>query len=48
MIKTLTINGSPRPEGNTAFLIQRVFLELEKEGITESIDAVPFQRFFLH
>ena len=37
-MKVVAFNGSPRKEGNTHLLIQRVFDELKKEGIeTESI-----------
>jgi len=32
-MKVLGINGSPRPQGNTAAMIRTVFEELEKEGI---------------
>lgn len=32
-MKVVAFNGSPRPEGNTAFLLNRVRCELEKEGI---------------
>lgn len=32
-MKVVAINGSPRPEGNTAALIKHVFTELEAEGI---------------
>jgi len=32
-MKVISINGSPRKDGNTAILIQTVFKELEKEGI---------------
>jgi multimeric flavodoxin WrbA len=32
-MKVVAFNGSPRKEGNTAFLIKQVFQELEKEGI---------------
>ncbi|HUI93662.1 MAG TPA: flavodoxin family protein [Chitinivibrionales bacterium] len=32
-MKALAINGSPRSNGNTAILINRVLAELEKEGI---------------
>ena len=32
-MKALAINGSPRPNGNTAILLRRVLDELEKEGI---------------
>lgn len=32
-MKVVAFNGSPRPEGNTAIMIGRVFAELEKEGI---------------
>jgi len=33
MTKVIGINGSARKDGNTAFLIRRVFAELEHEGI---------------
>jgi len=37
-MKVVAFNGSPRKEGNTSLLIQRVLDELRKEGIeTESI-----------
>ena len=37
-MKVLAINGSARPNGNTAILIRTIFAELEKEGIeTEMI-----------
>ena len=32
-MKVLAINGSPRKEGNTALLLRRVMLVLEREGI---------------
>ncbi len=32
-MKVLGINGSPRPQGNTAAMIRTVFEELESEGI---------------
>jgi multimeric flavodoxin WrbA len=32
-MKVVAFNGSPRKEGNTFLLIQKVFEELEKEGI---------------
>ena len=32
-MKVVAFNGSPRKEGNTYLLIQRVFEELKKEGI---------------
>ena len=32
-MKVVAFNGSPRKEGNTAILINRVFQELEREGI---------------
>jgi multimeric flavodoxin WrbA len=32
-MKVVALNGSPRKEGNTYLLIQKVFEELEKEGI---------------
>jgi multimeric flavodoxin WrbA len=38
IMKVIAFNGSPRKNGNTAMLINRVFEELEKEGIeTEMI-----------
>ena len=40
MIKVLAINGSPRTDGNTAFLIRQMFQELEKEGIATEIIQV--------
>jgi multimeric flavodoxin WrbA len=37
-MKVVAINGSPRKEGNTSILVQKVFDELEGEGIvTEQI-----------
>ena len=37
-MKVLAINGSPRPNGNTAILIRTIFGQLEKQGIeTEMI-----------
>ena len=37
-MKVVAINGSPRKKGNTTILVQKVFDELEKEGIaTEQI-----------
>mgnify|MGYP001767384637 CR=1 FL=1 len=33
MIKVVAINGSARPDGNTAIMIRRVLKELEREGI---------------
>ncbi len=32
-MRVIAFNGSPRKDGNTSLLIQRVFVELEKEGI---------------
>jgi len=32
-MKVIGVNGSARKDGNTAILIKRVFVELEKEGI---------------
>jgi multimeric flavodoxin WrbA len=32
-MKVVGFNGSPRKDGNTAFMISRLFRELEKEGI---------------
>lgn len=32
-MKVIAFNGSPRKKGNTAMLINRVFDELQKEGI---------------
>lgn len=32
-MKVIGINGSPRPEGNTAIIIRKIFGELEKNGI---------------
>ena len=32
-MKVLAINGSARPNGNTAILIRTIFAELEKQGI---------------
>ena len=37
-MKMIAFNGSPRKEGNTHLLIQRVLGELHKEGVgTESV-----------
>ena len=37
-MKVIAFNGSPRKDGNTSILINRVFTELKKEGIeTETI-----------
>jgi multimeric flavodoxin WrbA len=36
-MKVVAFNGSPRKEGNTAFLIKHVLTELEKEGIETEI-----------
>jgi multimeric flavodoxin WrbA len=37
-MKVVAFNGSPRKEGNTSLLIQRVFGELDREGIeTETV-----------
>jgi len=37
-MKVVAFNGSPRKNGNTAFLIEQVFKELEKQGIvTEQV-----------
>jgi multimeric flavodoxin WrbA len=33
-LKVVAFNGSPRKEGNTAILVNAVFSELQKEGIT--------------
>jgi multimeric flavodoxin WrbA len=39
-MKVVAFNGSPRKEGNTAFLIKHVLEELEKEGIeTETVQV---------
>ena len=40
MIKVLAINGSPRTDGNTAFIIRKVFQELERERIATEIIQV--------
>jgi multimeric flavodoxin WrbA len=38
-VKVVAFNGSPRKGGNTAHLIQRVFVALEKQGIaTEMVE----------
>ncbi len=37
MIKVVAFNGSARPDGNTAILIERVFRELRAEGITTEL-----------
>jgi multimeric flavodoxin WrbA len=38
-MKVVAFNSSPRPEGNTAYMIEQVFEELHKEGIeTEMIN----------
>lgn len=39
-MKVVAFNGSPRREGNTAFLINCVLTELEKEGIETEIVQV--------
>ena len=40
-MKVVAFNGSPRKEGNTHLLIQRVFGELKAEGIeTESLREI--------
>jgi multimeric flavodoxin WrbA len=40
MTKVVAFNGSPRPEGNTRFLIRQMLQELEKEGIeTETVQV---------
>ncbi|AKB73485.1 iron-sulfur flavoprotein [Methanosarcina lacustris Z-7289] len=39
-MKVVAFNGSPRKEGNTAFLIKHVLEELEKEGIETEIVQV--------
>lgn len=39
-MKVVAFNGSPRPDGNTARLIEHVFAELHKEGIeTEAVNV---------
>lgn len=39
-MKVVAFNGSPRKEGNTAYLIRHVLAELEKEGIeTETVQV---------
>ncbi len=41
-MKVVAFNGSPRREGNTYLLVQKVFNELEKEGIkTEVVHSLP-------
>jgi len=40
MTKVVAINGSPRPEGNTAFLIRTMLEELENGGIETEIVQV--------
>lgn len=43
-MKVVAINGSPRRNGNTAFLIQTVFNELHQEGIeTELIQITDYK-----
>ena len=43
-MKVLAINGSARPNGNTAILIRTIFAELEKQGIeTEMIQLAGSQ-----
>ena len=32
-MKVVAFNGSPRKDGNTTFLVNHVFRELEKEGV---------------
>jgi len=39
-MKVVAFNGSPRPEGNTAFLLNRVRCELEKAGIETELVQV--------
>lgn len=39
-MKVLAINGSPKPNGNTAYAIQLVLDELEKEGIETEIITI--------
>ena len=41
-MKVVAFNGSPRKDGNTATLIQRVFGELEKTGI-ETVTSNPLK-----
>ncbi len=36
-MKVIAFNGSPRKNGNTAMLINRVFEELEKEGVATEL-----------
>ncbi len=37
MIKALAINGSPRPDGNTATLLRIVLAELDAEGVESEL-----------
>jgi multimeric flavodoxin WrbA len=39
-MKVVAFNGSPRPDGNTAIMIRRVFAELEREGIATELVQV--------
>lgn len=39
-MKVLAINGSPNPQGNTAFALQTVLNELEKQGIETEIATI--------
>jgi len=39
-MKVVAFNGSPRKDGNTANLIKKVFIELEKEGIETELIQV--------
>ena len=36
-MKVVAFNGSPRKEGNTYLLVQKVFGELHKEGIETEV-----------
>ncbi|MDD4907521.1 MAG: flavodoxin family protein [Candidatus Omnitrophica bacterium] len=43
-MKVVAFNGSSRKEGNTAILINRVFKELEKEGIKTELISLAGQK----
>ncbi|HOD55008.1 MAG TPA: flavodoxin family protein [Candidatus Cloacimonadota bacterium] len=44
-MKVFAINGSPRKDGNTSFLIKKVFEELEKNGIETEIYTIGNENF---
>jgi multimeric flavodoxin WrbA len=43
-MKVIAFNSSPRKNGNTAFLLQKVFQELEKENITTELVSLANQK----